>query len=194
MIIDHGKRKIMFKLVYFGPAMSGKTTSIKYLFKEYNGNNLQSIETEAGRTLFFDYGDLIISNKKDWEIIANVWTCTGQNFYAETRPTVLNGADGIIFVADAQKEFINDNIESWNELNNLLGDMIKTIPIIICLNKYDLIESKEVITIPELFKLLKPKKDVDIFKTIAIEGFNIKDSFITLINKITNLRSKIISY
>ncbi|MBD3227170.1 MAG: hypothetical protein GF329_03195 [Candidatus Lokiarchaeota archaeon] len=192
MIIDHGKRKIMFKLVYFGPAMSGKTTSVKYLFKKFNKEDLKSIETGAGRTLFFDYGDLTISSKKDWEIIINIWSCTGQNFYSETRPTVLKGADGILFVADAQREFKDDNLESWSELKKLLGD--SAIPMVICLNKYDLLKEKDLLTVPEVFKLLNPRKDTDIFKTIAIDGHNIKESFYTLINRITNLKSRIVAY
>ena len=195
MIIDHGKHKVMLKLVYFGPAMSGKTTSIKYIFQKYQNNKeLKSIETGAGRTLFFDYGDLIITNKNGWDIIINVWTCTGQDFYAETRPTVLNGADGIIFVADSQCSLKNQNQESWNELTRLLGKSITKIPIVICLNKYDLIETTDLITAPEIFKLLKPNNDVDIFKTRATEGTNLNESFITLLRKVTNIKTKIAAY
>jgi hypothetical protein len=194
LIIDHGKRRVMIKLVYFGPAMSGKTTSVKYLFDSFNNGDLKSIETGAGRTLFFDYGDLKITTKKGWEIIINIWSATGQNFYAETRPTVLKGTDGIIFVADAQKEFLKDNNESWEELNSLLGESIKNIPIIICLNKYDLIEESELISVPEIFKMFKPKRDTDVVKTIATEGYNVSESFMTLMNRITNLNTKIVSY
>ncbi|MHA1269498.1 MAG: GTP-binding protein [Candidatus Helarchaeota archaeon] len=184
MIIDHGKHLIMFKIVWWGPAMSGKSTSVRYLFKKYNRlENLKSIETIAGRTLFFDYGDITFP-KGSWNIKINIWTCTGQNFYAETRPTVLNGADGLIFVADAQKHLLNDNIESWNELKQLLGNKISEIPLIFCLNKVDLNGSSNLLTVSELRQSLNLGKDICIFKTIATDGFNVYESFVNLLNKI----------
>ncbi|MHA1230396.1 MAG: GTPase domain-containing protein [Candidatus Helarchaeota archaeon] len=184
MIIDHGKRLLMLKFVWWGPAMSGKSTTVKYLFKKYNRlEELKSIETTTGRTLFFDYGDLIFT-KGSWTIKISIWTCTGQNFYSETRPTVLNGADGLIFIADAQKSLLNDNIESWNELKGLLNDKISKIPLIICLNKIDLEDNDGVITVEELKKHLKVDNRIPIIPTIATQGYNVFESFSELLNKV----------
>ncbi|MHA1312062.1 MAG: GTP-binding protein [Candidatus Helarchaeota archaeon] len=184
MIVDYGKHLLMFKIVWWGPAMSGKSTSVRYLFEKYNKlENLKSIETGAGRTLFFDYGDLTFI-KGNWNIKINIWTCTGQNFYAETRPTVLNGADGLIFIADAQRNLLNDNIESWNELKNLLGNKITEIPIIFCLNKVDLNGNNKLLTISELKQHFKLNKNAIIFETVAINGRNVFESFVSLLNKI----------
>ena len=128
----------MIKIVYWGGAMSGKTTSVKYIFQKYNfKSSLRSIETTEGRTLFFDFGELLI-NKGHWKFKINIWTATGQDFYCETRPTVLAGADGIIFIIDAQKKLFMENVKSFNELRNLLGQKIQQIPIVFCLNKIDL--------------------------------------------------------
>ncbi|TFF85719.1 MAG: gliding motility protein [Promethearchaeota archaeon] len=184
MIIDHGKHILMFKIVWWGPAMSGKSTSVRYLFKKYNRlDSLSSIETGAGRTLFFDFGDLSFT-KGNWNIKINIWTCTGQNFYSETRPTVLNGADGLVFVADAQNNLIQHNIESWEELKRLMGARITKIPIVFCLNKVDLNGSTNLLSIPELIKHLNLESGISIFKTVATKGQNVYESFTTLLNKI----------
>ena len=186
MIIDHGKQLLMFKLVWWGPAMSGKSTSVKYLFTKYNRlENLKSIETGAGRTLFFDYGALSFS-KGNWNIKINIWTCTGQDFYAETRPTVLSGTDGIVFIADAQRHLLNENLESWNELKVLLGNKISKVPIIFCLNKVDLNGGNSLITIHELVSYLKLNKNSTVFRTVATNGNNVYESFITLLNQINH--------
>jgi len=184
LIIDCGKHLIMCKLVWWGPAMSGKSTSVKYLFKYYNKlDSLKSIETGAGRTLFFDFGELTFL-KGNWRICINIWSSTGQNFYAETRPTVLSGTDGIIFVVDAQRELLNDNIESWSELKQILGDRINKIPIIFCLNKWDLQNQANLITEDELRHYFKIDNKHKIFKTVATEGFNIHESFLYILNSI----------
>jgi len=184
MIINANTHTVGIKIVWWGPAMSGKSTSVRYLFKIYNKlEQLKSIETGAGRTLFFDFGVLDFK-KGNWEIKVNIWSSTGQNFYAETRPTVLKNTDGIIFVVDAQKHLINDNLESWNELKQLLGGNINKIPMIFCLNKWDLQKNSNLITEDELRKLFGLDNKYSIFKTIAINGYNIQESFRTLINNI----------
>jgi len=185
MIIDYGKRQIMFKIVWWGPAMSGKSTSVKYLFKHFNRlDSLRSIETGAGRTLFFDFGELHF-NKGTWKVQINIWSSTGQNFYAETRPTVLIGADGIIFVLDSQKELLKDNLQSWLELKNLIGDNINKIPIIFCLNKWDLENNINLITEKELRHTLNIGDNYKIFKTIATNGYNVQESFYNLLDSIS---------
>ncbi|MHA1268207.1 MAG: Rab family GTPase [Candidatus Helarchaeota archaeon] len=184
MLVDFGKHLIILKLVWWGPAMSGKSTSVRYLFKYYNRlDNLRSIETGAGRTLFFDFGELMFT-KGNWNIQINIWSSTGQNFYAETRPTVLNGTDGVIFIADAQRNLLNDNLESWNELRQLLGDKINKIPIIFCLNKWDLENQSNLMTEKELKKYFQIDNKYNVFKTIATEGYNVHESFMYLLNSI----------
>ncbi|MBD3228763.1 MAG: GTP-binding protein [Candidatus Lokiarchaeota archaeon] len=185
MIIDYAKHMIMFKIVWWGPAMSGKSTSVRYLFKRFNKlDSLRSIETEAGRTLFFDFGELVFE-KGNWKIQVNIWSSTGQNFYAETRPTVLLGADGIIFIADAQSELLNDNLESWNELKALLGSKINSIPIIFCLNKWDLQNNSDLITEEELKTYFMLNEKDKIFKTVATSGHNVQESFKSLLDRIS---------
>ena len=173
----------MVKLVYWGGAMSGKTTSVKHLFDLYDSADLlQSIETSTGRTLFFDFGELIF-NRGKWEFRVNVWTATGQDYYRETRHTVLTGVDGIVFVADSNPDLLKDNIRSWLELSNFLGMQIKTLPIIICLNKRDL-DNK--LSIKEVQNSLKIPQNFKIIETIATNGLNVLESFQILIKQIFN--------
>ncbi len=186
MLWDLGTRKIIMKIVYTGPAMSGKTTSvIKILEKFGKKEDLQSIETQSGRTLFFDFGTISIK-KGNWNFLVQIWTATGQDFYAETRPTVLEGVDGIIFVADSQSHLMNDNLASWNELSLMFGNKWKDIPIIISLNKRDFPN-----TVPahEFRELLGLDGSIELYETIATQGANVLEVFKSCIQKIFNQAS-----
>ncbi|MFX0105447.1 MAG: hypothetical protein ACFE75_08150, partial [Candidatus Hodarchaeota archaeon] len=137
MIIDHCDKTISIKIVYFGPAFSGKTTSIKALFSEFGkGELLHSIESTVRRTLFFDYGTVSFRNE-DWKLKIHIYTTTGQDFYLITRPITLRAVDGIIFVIDSQEDVYERNLISWNELISYFKDCIDDIPIIIAFNKRD---------------------------------------------------------
>lgn len=184
MFIDYGRRVIVIKIVYWGGAMSGKTTSIRYIFQKYNfKNSLRSIETTEGRTLFFDFGELLI-NKGQWKFKINLWTATGQDFYCETRPTVLAGVDGIIFVIDSQTKLFSESMKSFYELKRLLGEKINEIPLIFCLNKIDL---ENIISINDIKEKLNSNKNFRFFETIATTGHNVLDVFESIIKDIFHL-------
>lgn len=169
MIIDYKKKIIRIKIVYYGCAMSGKTTSLKEVFHYFNKEDtLTSIETTTGRTLFFDFGTLKIKGG-EWDVSISLFSATGQDFYASTRPATLSSADGIIFVIDSQKKYLDYNINSWNELNYYFAENLEKIPLIICLNKRDLPEVINADEIEETFHLRKFQK-VELLKTIATEG------------------------
>lgn len=182
MIYDFENRTIQVKIVYYGPAMSGKTTSLKYLFSVFGKQeNLSSIESSVGRTLFFDFGVLKFQGS-NWGLKFLMYSATGQDFYAGTRPATLNGVDGIIFVADSQKELLEDNLRSWNELKMLFGLEFYDMPIVIALNKCDLkngntIEKEELMTLFNLNEL----DSIKMHKTTATKGLGILDSFKKLV-------------
>ncbi|TFG05498.1 MAG: gliding-motility protein MglA [Promethearchaeota archaeon] len=183
VLTDLGSRKVVIKIVYTGPAMSGKTTSLRHLFNKFDRKtDLQSIETREGRTLFFDWGSVYIQ-KGQWKFQIDLWSATGQDFYAETRPTVLSGVDGIVFVADSQLHLMDDNKSSWNELNLMLGNRISQIPIIISLNKRDF---PNTISTSEFKQALSLNNSMELFETIAVEGVNVLECFKALIQKIFN--------
>ena len=88
MIIDSGSKTVNIKIVYYGPALSGKTTSLKALFNHFGKlDEVISIDNSVNRTLFFDYGTIIFQNQH-WN-----YSTTGQDFYIITRPTTLKGID-----------------------------------------------------------------------------------------------------
>jgi signal recognition particle receptor subunit beta len=139
LLIDWSQRIIQTKIVYYGPAMSGKTESIRALFQHLNIlSRLESIETTTGRTLFFDYGPIELSHG-DWILQIHIWSATGQDYYAETRSTVLTGTDGIVFVADSNPDLITENQRCWKELQNYFGPrLLNDIPVVFALNKRDI--------------------------------------------------------
>lgn len=182
MIVDWGKQRIQTKIVYYGPAMSGKTTTIKYIFRKLGcEDKIQSIETTTGRTLFFDFAPFTI-RQNSWDIQVQLWSATGQNYYAETRMTVLKGADGVVFIADAQRDHLNENIRSWNELKEFFGEKFEQeIPVVVCLNKIDL---PNTLRINEIIKELKINIDTQIFETSATLGLNVFEAFKSILARI----------
>ncbi len=178
MIFDYENKTILLKIVYYGPAMSGKTTSIKFLFSHFGMvKQLESIESTIGRTLFFDFGVLIFKGAS-WDTKFLLYSATGQDFYASTRPATLKGVDGIIFVVDSQKRYLERNLNSWDELKRYFGDVIYKIPIVISLNKSDL-DIKENIDENEYYRYfgLNDYKMISLNKTSALNGIGILESF-----------------
>ena len=124
MIIDQLTQTVQVKICYFGPALSGKTTSIKTLFSHFGKEDrVLSIDNTVQRTLFFDYGTINFKNE-EWNLKIHVYSTSGQDFYIITRPITMQGIDGIIFVADSQQETYSRNLTSWNELCNYFESAI----------------------------------------------------------------------
>lgn len=176
MIINYNTKTIQLKIVYYGCAMSGKTTSLKSLLNLIQQPvKLNSIETTSGRTLFFDYGTLQLSGS-GWNVKIHLYSATGQDFYASTRPATLMGADGLLFIADSQRTYLHDNIQSWKELKYFYSENIYKIPIVICLNKQDLPDLSSYDEITTNLELDRFEK-VEIFKTIALRGSGVVEAF-----------------
>ncbi|MHA1986329.1 MAG: GTP-binding protein [Promethearchaeota archaeon] len=138
MIVDHSNKTLNLKVVYYGPALSGKTTAVLALFSHFGRKEaVESIENTVLRTLFFDYGTLSFQNS-EWIIKVHVYATSGQDYYAITRPITMEAVDGIIVVLDSQKKVYDRNLASWNELLYLYGEKaIDKLPIIIAFNKQD---------------------------------------------------------
>lgn len=169
---------VQSKIVFYGCAMSGKTTALKALYKHLNGGKqIVSIETshsKDSRTLFYDYGELDLSFGI-WKLRLNLWTATGQDFYCATRPIVLSGTDGILFVIDSRKELLEENLKSWTELKSFFGNKLEsTIPVVLCLNKRDLPDVIPAAIVPTAFELQASTK---VHETIATQSHNIYPPF-----------------
>lgn len=178
MIYDYENKTLQIKIVYYGPAMSGKTTSIKHLFSFFNREDtLNSIDSTVGRTLLFDFGVLQFEGA-EWSLKFLIYSATGQDFYASTRPATLNGVDGIIFVVDSRAQCLQHNIRSWNELKTMFREDFYNLPLVISLNKSDFEETQRIID-HEFLKWINLNlfKHLSVNKTVAIEGKGILDSF-----------------
>ncbi|MHA2026598.1 MAG: GTP-binding protein [Candidatus Thorarchaeota archaeon] len=173
MIIDYGNRTVGVKIVFFGPAMSGKTTAIQWLFKSL-GQEVTSIENTVGRTMFMDFGVIPFSLGDSWTINAHVWSATGQDFYRSTREVVLVGADGIVFVADAQEHLQNENLGSWTELVSTMETSKDILPLVVFLNKTDL---SNIVTEAGLRSHLCIPSSIPVIAGIASEGHNVIETF-----------------
>jgi len=143
VIVKSGK--IYLKIVYYGPANSGKTTILDTLFRITQTQkkdirpieNLTKISRTSGSTLYFDRG--LFQSTKQEKVFYNVYAVAGQKSFSPLRERVLKGADGIIFVADSQSRFLEENVESLKELvNHSKSQLILETPLIIMLNKQDL--------------------------------------------------------
>ncbi|HPE28781.1 MAG TPA: ADP-ribosylation factor-like protein [Candidatus Mcinerneyibacteriales bacterium] len=177
-LINYASREINCKIVYYGPGLGGKTTNIKYVYKQIDPSargKLVSLATEADRTLFFDFLPLDLGQVQGFKTRFHLYTVPGQVHYDASRRLILKGADGVVFVADAQRERLEQNIESLENLRvNLISQNLdpETIPFVMQYNKMDL---ANVMTSEELEQQLNPKGYLS-FEAIAVEGIGVFDT------------------
>jgi len=142
--INFAQKSVTVKIVYYGPGMSGKTTNLEIVHQrapESNKGDLTSISTDGDRTLFFDFMPLDLGTVGGMRTQFQIYTVPGQVYYNSTRKLVLQGVDGVIFVADSSASMVEENLESLRNLEeNLIeyGKNIDEIPLIIQYNKRDL--------------------------------------------------------
>ena len=186
------KEVLQFKVVYWGMGGSGKTTNYFRLREKFSGvklNSGYSIETTDGRTLWQDSVRLSfylnLKNVK-FNIITQIVTATGQERFLSTREYVLDGADGVVFVADSDPEKMEQNKRSFRELISFTRD--KQIPYIIQLNKRDLETAISLKEFKKEFGLPKSKEYADntlvVYPTVALEGDSVRRCFEDLMMQI----------
>jgi signal recognition particle receptor subunit beta len=143
-IVDHATRLITCKLVYYGPGRSGKTTNLTYLHSALPGTQvgeLTSLATRRDRTLFFDYLPIDLGTVGAYRVRFQLYTVPGQPYYRAIRQLVLQGADGIAFVADSQHHRWEDNLECLHDMHANLAEHgvdARDLPIVMQYNKQDL--------------------------------------------------------
>jgi signal recognition particle receptor subunit beta len=143
-LVNYATREITCKIVYYGPGRSGKTSNLHYIYgqvPEDRKGKMVSLATQTDRTLFFDFLPLDLGNISGFTTKFQLYTVPGQVYYQTTRKLVLQGADGVVFVADSQVRQLDENIESLQNLQaNVLehGIDVRTLPLILQYNKQDL--------------------------------------------------------
>ena len=143
-LINLAAREINYKIVYYGCGLCGKTTNIQYIHRKVNPaskGRLVSIATEEERTLYFDFLPLSLGDVKGLRTRFHLYTVPGQSFYNASRKLVLQGVDGVVFVADSQISRLDDNIDSYLNLwENLMhqGEDLNKLAVVTQMNKRDL--------------------------------------------------------
>ncbi len=179
VFIDIQHREVTLKLVYYGPALSGKTTNLQQLHRmlgDCTGTQLMTLNTRDDRTLFFDLLPLQMTTAGGMSIKVKLFTVPGQVYHAATRRIVLQGADGVVFVADSRISETRGNNESFADLRQNLAEnaiAFEDIAVAIQFNKRDLegIRSDEEVT------RIAAKGSEPVFQATAIQGIGVAETF-----------------
>jgi hypothetical protein len=143
-LVNYATREITCKIVYYGPGRSGKTTNLHYIYGQVPDDRkgkMVSLATQTDRTLFFDFLPLDLGSISGFTTKFQLYTVPGQVYYQVTRRLVLQGADGVVFVADSQARQLEENIESFQDLHANLSEQgvdPRAMPIVVQYNKQDL--------------------------------------------------------
>jgi signal recognition particle receptor subunit beta len=181
---DFAAKELTIKLVYYGPALSGKTTnlqSLHLLADSASRGRLMTLETRDDRTLFFDMLPLTFRAQREISIRIKLFTVPGQVIHSSTRRLVLQGADGVVFVADSQLAETENNAAAFLDLRENLkanGMKVGQMPLVIQFNKRDL---PDIRTDVQLVELARRGKE-PVFPAIATSGKGVLETFMGLLH------------
>ncbi len=185
-LVDTVDRTLQIKIVYYGPGLSGKTTTMETLSQQMDKSrrgDLMVLDTTGDRTLFFDWMPVELGKIRGFDVKIQLYTVPGQVRYNNTRKQVLSGVDGIVFVADSQEDFIEQNKFSFNNLRENLAEQsidLEDLPVVIQYNKRDL---PNAISVEELSKRLN-LEHYQSTQTVASTGEGVVET-LRLITRLT---------
>ncbi|HWE29223.1 MAG TPA: GTPase domain-containing protein, partial [Polyangia bacterium] len=168
-------KEISLKIVYYGPGLGGKTSSLQYIHRAIKPDargQLVSLSTGVDRTLYFDFLPVKLPKLRGYTVRVQLYTVPGQVHYNSTRKLVLTGADGIVFVADSQRPRREANIESFQNLGDNLreqGLSLERMPHLLQYNKRDM---PDLLSVQELDAALNPHR-APTFETSATRGVGV---------------------
>ena len=183
MQFDFKAKELTVKLVYYGPALSGKTTNLQAIHRlvsPESSGRLMTLDTRDDRTLFFDLLPLSFQTTGGVQIRVKLFTVPGQVIHNATRRLVLQGADGVAFIADSQRAETKANQAAFvNMRENLIenGFDAERFPVVIQFNKRDM---PDVRTDDELDRMAQRGRE-PVFKAIAIRGVGVMETFYGLL-------------
>ena len=184
MFINWALQEINLKIVYYGPGMSGKTTNLEYVHSKLDPSltgELVTLKTKEDRTIFFDFMQIEVGKIKGKKPKFNLYTVPGQVYYASSRKIILNGVDGVVFVADSQADRMEGNIETLLDLEKNLTSMgyaLDNFPWVIQYNKRDLPNSESIEVLQKKLNFF----NVPHFDGVAIRGTGVFDTLKAVIN------------
>jgi len=176
--INYSSKEINCKIVYYGPGLSGKTANLKYIYDNSDPasrGKFISVSDDNSRTLFFDFLPMEMGNINGFKSRFHLYTVPGQVPYESSRKLILKGVDGIVFVADSQRERLEANKKSLTRLSEYLEDYgysLDKIPLVFEYNKRDI---GGALSVEELSKELNPFSAPE-FESVAPVGTGVFDS------------------
>lgn len=194
MFINYGLNQIDLKIVYYGPGFSGKTTNLEWAHSHIDPklrSDLLNLKTKEDRTIFFDFMQFEVGKIKGLTPKFNLYTVPGQDIYTMSRKIILNGVDGIIYVADSSSTRMRDNLFTMIDLvKNLRANklQVEEFPIIVQYNKRD---AKDALPVDYLRKTLNRFGAPD-FEACAIKGEGVFESLRTVIELVVKRVSKLV--
>lgn len=171
-VFNYLRKEIDAKIVYYGPAVCGKTTNLQFVhqnLKPDQRGKMVSLATNEDRTLFFDFLPVELQSVRGFKTRFHLYTVPGQAYYGATRRAVLTGADGVVFVVDSQAEKLDENLFSLKDMEENLryyGKRIETIPLVVQYNKRDL---PNILSIEDLNQKIN-RFNVPYNESVAITG------------------------
>lgn len=136
-LVNHAKKEINAKLVYYGPAGSGKGTALRYIYsriKPMLRGELKHIPAGGDNLLFFDFSPFETPLADGYRLRLHVYTLTGPVKNPATWKMTLKGADGLVIMVDPAPDRIVQARESVSELRDLLssyGVGVQDIPLVL---------------------------------------------------------------
>jgi hypothetical protein len=176
-LVNHDTKEVQFKIVYCGPAFSGKTTNLQHIHGRIDDDrrgDLLSMATSTDRTVFFDYLPIDAVLIKGYHTKFQLYTVPGQVAYNATRQLVLRGADGLVFVVDSSPEKLEENIQALRTTAENLaqnGVVMDELPLVLQYNKRDV---PEAVAVEHLNLLLNQRPTpFPVVEAVASQGYNV---------------------
>ncbi len=186
MLINWRSRQLLLKIVYYGPAMSGKTTNLEQIHAKINPANrsdLVSLKTHEERTLYFDFMQFELGKICGLTPNIQLYTVPGQEYYKSSRRLVLRGADGVVFVADSNAMRVDDNIQSWNDMDEYLASSTpcaSNLPMVIQYNKRDLQNALPT----HVLRTNLGYSEIPEIEAVALKGLGVLDTLKMILNRV----------
>ena len=187
--INYNVKEIHCKVVYYGPSLGGKTTNVQWIYEKTSGNektDLMTIKNELDRTVFFDFLPLSLGEIRGFKTRFHLYSVPGQVVYDANRKLVIKGLDGVVFVADSQRDRMEENLQSLKNLETNLkqqGYDINSIPIVFQYNKRDL---PDIAPVSELRTELNKTNSYD-FEAVAVKGIGVFETLKSITKSIVNI-------
>ena len=181
--INNEARELSLKVVYYGPALSGKTTNLQALYQKMSPEvrgRLMTLDTKDDRTLFFDMMPVFFKTEAGVKVKLRLYTVPGQVIHESTRRIVLQGTDAVAFVSDSRRSEAGATLAYWNNmLKNLEANGLdyRTLPIVIQLNKRDLPDAQREDELGDLRKVIRPP----MVPAVAVRGEGVLETLWALL-------------